>query len=121
MEGAGFGRPCTLPGINDSLGSGCSAEHISPAGRERAEVSGLGSSEESRPDIPCCSSLLLRIGQLGSGSLSYEGFFFFFPFCSGQKDLVSPSGGGSQTRAEFIQLQQLCHEVQRWNALFTYL
>lgn len=33
---AGFGSARTLPCINDSLGSGCSAQHISPAGESES-------------------------------------------------------------------------------------
>lgn len=123
--GAGFGSARTLPGINDSLGSGCSAEHFSPA-RVLKESWGFWfgviwrvKTRHSLLQLPSPPSW--AIGERKFELWGFLGCFFFGFFCSSQKDLVSPSGGGSQTRAEFIQLQPLRHEAQRWNALFTCL
>lgn len=79
---AGFGSARTLPCINDSLGSGCSAQHISPAGESESWGFWFGviwRVKTRHPPPAAAPSSSLQVGQLGRGSLSCEvlGFFFF--------------------------------------------
>lgn len=55
-----------------------------------------------------CNSLLIQVGQLGKGCLSWEKE----GGPSGQQELVPSSESESQTSAEFIQLQISCAALQ---------